>query len=253
MLLEKAYEIFGLSGRPPLAEVKSRYKTLVKRCHPDIVKGENDAIRTLNIAYETILEHSAEAPPAAKLSPSLEEVIKGLKLAMKRFAGTLQKKRRPQDREADTAELAALLAVLESQPEESEEYLTAVSFIRNVLRFAALPQKVRIVNAKDKKAYFLYNDICKQTERSLEEAFARLDGIRRRTSLWRYYLEKSREEYRSFRTINAPAFASVFDFFDQFAEDIEFMVDIFARQPSMLTYKDFFALFSRSRIRGSGK
>lgn len=56
--LRKAREIFGLSERATLKQVKGRHRELVKRYHPD-KGGESDPerIRLVNAACKVLLEY----------------------------------------------------------------------------------------------------------------------------------------------------------------------------------------------------
>ena len=56
--LRNALEIFGLSERATLKQVKGRHREMVKRFHPD--RGEEadqERIRLVNAAYRVLLEY----------------------------------------------------------------------------------------------------------------------------------------------------------------------------------------------------
>ena len=55
--LEEALEVFSLTGRATLQEIKSRHRTLVKRYHPDVGSNENEQIRQINTAYQILLAY----------------------------------------------------------------------------------------------------------------------------------------------------------------------------------------------------
>jgi len=55
----RALAVMGLSYPVTEAEVKARYKVLVKRHHPDANKGNKDAeerFKRVNEAYETLMQ-----------------------------------------------------------------------------------------------------------------------------------------------------------------------------------------------------
>jgi len=55
-----ALEIFGLSDRATLKQIKTRHRELVKRFHPD--RGEDhdqDRIRLVNAAYRVLADYCA--------------------------------------------------------------------------------------------------------------------------------------------------------------------------------------------------
>ena len=56
--LQQALEIFGLSGRATLRQIKGRHRELVKRYHPDR-GGEEDPerIRLINAAYRLLTDY----------------------------------------------------------------------------------------------------------------------------------------------------------------------------------------------------
>jgi len=59
--LQQALLIFGLGERATLKDIKSRYRTLAKRYHPDTSTSEEaDAMRKVNAAYRIIQAYIAE-------------------------------------------------------------------------------------------------------------------------------------------------------------------------------------------------
>jgi len=59
--LQKALEIMGLGERASLAEIKARYRQLVKRCHPDgqPERVDPESIQQLNAAYALLRDYCA--------------------------------------------------------------------------------------------------------------------------------------------------------------------------------------------------
>ena len=56
--LMKALEIFGLTDRVTLREIRSRHRELVKRCHPDAGAHPDSAeIRLINAAYRLLRDY----------------------------------------------------------------------------------------------------------------------------------------------------------------------------------------------------
>lgn len=55
--LKKAQDVFSLDERASLKEIKSRHKALVKKHHPDSNGEDNDTIRTINEAYQCLLDY----------------------------------------------------------------------------------------------------------------------------------------------------------------------------------------------------
>jgi DnaJ-class molecular chaperone len=56
--LRNALEIFGLSGRATLREIKGRHRELVKRHHPDRGgEAEPERIRLINAAHKVLMEY----------------------------------------------------------------------------------------------------------------------------------------------------------------------------------------------------
>ena len=54
---EKALRLLGLKPPPVFAEIKARYKELVKRFHPDANggdKGAEEQLKLINQAYSTL-------------------------------------------------------------------------------------------------------------------------------------------------------------------------------------------------------
>lgn len=58
--LVRALEIFGLSDRVTLREIKARHRELVRRHHPDsaVGGGDSDQIRLVNTAYGILREYA---------------------------------------------------------------------------------------------------------------------------------------------------------------------------------------------------
>jgi DnaJ-domain-containing protein 1 len=63
--LQRAFRILGLPSAATPAEVRDRFRSLVKECHPDLFAGEPDAfaeansrMAQINAAYELILERT---------------------------------------------------------------------------------------------------------------------------------------------------------------------------------------------------
>ncbi|MEK6793896.1 MAG: hypothetical protein AABZ39_03915 [Spirochaetota bacterium] len=254
MDISEAYRVFGLSPADTIEAIKLRYKELVRRFHPDIIGSENDDIRSVNIAYDVILDSRDSIPAEAiVISSELDRILKGLKLAMKKYVdGLSTSKRKSKVRDEKLADLAVILEYLKDGAEESVEYYTTMSFVNNIIRFESMPTKVKISSLKDRKAYFIYIDIMQQTVRILEEAFMRLDGIKRRTSLWRYYLDKCVEDYDKLLATGSETFTALTDFLVQFYDDIAHMVKIFSKHKSLLNYKDFYELFTIDKMKKKG-
>ncbi len=64
--LRQPLDALGLGWPVSLAEVKSRYKDLARRHHPDANGGDRNAeerFKTINIAYTALRQHLAEARP----------------------------------------------------------------------------------------------------------------------------------------------------------------------------------------------
>jgi hypothetical protein len=55
--LTEALEVFSLTGKASLQEIKARHRALVKRHHPDAGGSENDRIRQINAAYQILLAY----------------------------------------------------------------------------------------------------------------------------------------------------------------------------------------------------
>lgn len=55
--LREALEVFSLTGKASLQEIKARHRALVKRHHPDAGGSENDRIRQINAAYQILLAY----------------------------------------------------------------------------------------------------------------------------------------------------------------------------------------------------
>lgn len=254
MDISEAYRVFGLSPADTIEAIKLRYKGLVRKFHPDLVGSENDDIRSVNIAYDVILDSRDSIPAEAiVISSGLDRILKGLKLAMKKYTdGLAVSKRKSKVRGDKLDDLETILAYLKEAPEESVEFYTTMSFVQNMMRFESLPTKVKIASLADRKAYFIYIDIMQQTVRILEEAFMRLDGIKRRTSLWRFYLDKCVEDYDRLLATGSATFSGLTDFLVQFYDDIAHMVKIFAKHKSLLNYKDFYELFTVDKMKRKG-
>lgn len=66
--LREPLDALGLGWPVSLDEVKSRYKTLAKRHHPDANNGDRSAeerLKTINHAYSTLRRHLASRPAGA--------------------------------------------------------------------------------------------------------------------------------------------------------------------------------------------
>ena len=64
--LRQPLEALGLGWPVSLAEVKTRYKDLARRHHPDANGGDRAAeerLKTINVAYTALRQHLAEVPP----------------------------------------------------------------------------------------------------------------------------------------------------------------------------------------------
>lgn len=58
--LQTAMALLGLPERATLAQIKSRYRTMVKETHPDTgIGGSAEAFRRLHDAYRTVIEYAA--------------------------------------------------------------------------------------------------------------------------------------------------------------------------------------------------
>jgi DnaJ-class molecular chaperone len=56
--LRNALEVFGLSDRATLKQVKGRHRELVKRFHPDGGKeADQEGIRLVNAAYRVLMDY----------------------------------------------------------------------------------------------------------------------------------------------------------------------------------------------------
>ncbi|WP_298439711.1 DnaJ family molecular chaperone [Geobacter sp.] len=56
--LMKALEIFGLTDRVTLRDIKNRHRELVRRCHPDAGAPPDSAeIRLINAAYRLLCDY----------------------------------------------------------------------------------------------------------------------------------------------------------------------------------------------------
>jgi hypothetical protein len=55
--LKEALDVFSLTGKASLQEIKARHRALVKRHHPDAGGSENDRIRQINAAYQILLAY----------------------------------------------------------------------------------------------------------------------------------------------------------------------------------------------------
>lgn len=55
--LREALEVFSLTGRATLQEIKARHRSLVKRFHPDAGGGDAERIRQINAAYQVIMAY----------------------------------------------------------------------------------------------------------------------------------------------------------------------------------------------------
>jgi hypothetical protein len=55
--LKEALDVFSLTGKASLQEIKARHRALVKRHHPDAGGSENDRIWQINAAYQILLAY----------------------------------------------------------------------------------------------------------------------------------------------------------------------------------------------------
>lgn len=62
---ETIREVLELSNNPTLQEVKSNYKRLMKKYHPDINKSPEavEYAKKLNLAYEMVMKKASLPPP----------------------------------------------------------------------------------------------------------------------------------------------------------------------------------------------
>lgn len=58
--LQRAVEVLQLSDRATLREIKARYKTLVKRYHPDGSGGDEVKIRQITEAYRIVMAYCTD-------------------------------------------------------------------------------------------------------------------------------------------------------------------------------------------------
>ncbi len=59
--LSEAVRVLGLGTRATLADIKSRYRQLVRRCHPDATGSRKDPeIYRVNEAYRTVMRYVEE-------------------------------------------------------------------------------------------------------------------------------------------------------------------------------------------------
>jgi hypothetical protein len=70
--LRQALEVFSLTGRVTLQEIKSRHRVLAKRFHPDAGGEDAERIRQINAAYQVLLAYCRDY----RFSFSREEFLK---------------------------------------------------------------------------------------------------------------------------------------------------------------------------------
>lgn len=56
--LKTSLEIFGLSDRVTLKEIKTRHRELVRKYHPDSGGEDPEKIRLINAAYKLLLDYA---------------------------------------------------------------------------------------------------------------------------------------------------------------------------------------------------
>lgn len=257
MRTDEAYKVLGLEENAGYEEARFRYRSLAKSTHPDITKKDNNAIRVLNEAYALVSEEiERRKAEKLKITRNIEIILKGVRLAMKRYASDLYiAKRKNAIRIERMKEFSALLGYLKEIEGQADNpaYKSCVSFVKSIIKFELLPVEIEIKNVSERKAYFIYNSIVNQSVRVLEEVFIRLDGIKKRTGLWLYYIGKSLEDYELLKSLNCERISNMLSFLPSMFDDIKTLAAIFRTHTSLLSYKDFFDLFTKEKMIRLGK
>ena len=75
--MNNPFEVLGLKGWAGPDEIRNAYRTLVKQCHPDMIRdpSEKEAAQTrmvaLNLAYEEALRLASPRPHSSSVTPEV--------------------------------------------------------------------------------------------------------------------------------------------------------------------------------------
>jgi preprotein translocase subunit Sec63 len=75
--MNNPFEVLGLKGWADQDEIRAAYRTLVKQCHPDMIRdpSEKEAAQTrmvaLNLAYEEALRLASPRPHSSSVTPEV--------------------------------------------------------------------------------------------------------------------------------------------------------------------------------------
>ena len=168
--MNNPFEVLGLKGWAGPDEIRNAYRSLVKQCHPDMIRdpSEKEAAQNrmvaLNLAYEEALRIASPRPHSCSVTPevSCNEAVLLAKRAMARDnpAGALRALARCEEKDGEWYYMQGkVLMALEEYESAHQAFRAAVrtSPDNNVFREGALDaaiaaQKAATLQGKAKKA-----------------------------------------------------------------------------------------------------
>ena len=169
--MNNPFEVLGLKGWAGPDEIRNAYRSLVKQCHPDMIRdpSEKEAAQNrmvaLNLAYEEALRIASPRPHSCSVTPevSCNEAVLLAKRAMARDnpAGALRALSRCEEKDGEWYYMQGkVLMALEEYDSAHQSFRQAVKLDpeNNVYRAGALAaavayQKEQKLPGKMKKAF----------------------------------------------------------------------------------------------------
>ena len=168
--MNNPFEVLGLKGTADADEIRSAYRALVKRCHPDMIQdpAEKEAAQTrmvaLNLAYEEALRLASPRPysnSAPELSSAEAILMAQRAMARDNPQGALRSLIRCEERDGDWYYMQGkVLMALDEYDSAHQSFRQAVRLDpeNNVYRAGALAaaveqRKSRTLQGKVKKAF----------------------------------------------------------------------------------------------------
>jgi tetratricopeptide (TPR) repeat protein len=168
--MNNPFEVLGLKGWAGPDEIRSAYRTLVKQCHPDMIRdpSEKEAAQNrmvaLNLAYEEALRLASPHPHSCTVTPEVS-CTEGILLAQRAMArnnpeGALRALSRCEEKNGEWYYMQGkVLMALEEYESAHQAFRAAVRTDpdNNVYREGALDaaiaaQKAATLQGKAKKA-----------------------------------------------------------------------------------------------------
>ncbi|OHD53563.1 MAG: hypothetical protein A2096_09345, partial [Spirochaetes bacterium GWF1_41_5] len=170
------------------SDLKTAYRFMLKKYHPDLNRTENNKILLINEAYEKLEEYFLERKKNL-YSEDMKNLLGELKVLLAKFAKDLK---RPLARintqiPARIEEIKKRLVSYRSE-DTGYEIDKIILFLEHLLLLRSMPAFLKVESGDDRKTFFIYRDLYASLIRAVELAFGGIKSVKRGGRLWRYYL-----------------------------------------------------------------